>query len=196
MFMVKNTINKTSSITIVITLLTTAAAILTVQSPSMLQPSYAQLDATQRQAILDIHNRERAAVGVAPLTWSDSLAAGAQAWAEQIARTGLWMNDPVNAVPQGPNGENIARFDLPEGPTDPRGGTSLWVNEKENWQGGVLTQENSYRTGHYTQMVWSSTTQVGCGTAALHWPNAPSGWLGILVCRYLPPGNYIGQAPY
>jgi uncharacterized protein YkwD len=43
MFMVKNTINRTFSITIVIAILVTAAAILTVQSSSsMLQPSYAQ----------------------------------------------------------------------------------------------------------------------------------------------------------
>jgi uncharacterized protein YkwD len=190
--MVKNTINRISSMTIVIALLTTAA-ILTMQSPSMLQVAHAQLDATQRQTILDIHNRERVAVGVQPLEWSDSLAAGAQAWAEHIATTGQFIHDPVNAVPQGPNGENIAGFNWSEGPTEPRGGTSLWVAEKQNWQGGVLTQENWYPTGHYTQMVWSSTTQVGCGTAP---PGTGGLWYGILVCRYSPPGNYIGQAPY
>src|SRR6187551_683503 len=35
--------------------------------------------------ILEIHNRERADVGVPPLTWSDALAPGAQTWAEHMA---------------------------------------------------------------------------------------------------------------
>jgi len=118
--MVKNTINKTSSITIVITLLAAAAALLTVQSP-VLQLSHAQtqLDATSQNIILDIHNRERAAVGVPPVTWSDSLATGAQAWADYIVSLNLrWdlcgqdssqcpFHVSAQQNPNG-NGENIA----------------------------------------------------------------------------------------
>jgi uncharacterized protein YkwD len=242
--MVKNTINRTSSITIVITLLVTAAAILTVQSPSsMLQPSYAQLcpdgstpdasgncptspppagdgetaeappagdgetqappatetpppaaipppatntgtmSADWANSILAVHNSERAAVGVPPLVWSDSLAARAQAWAEHLAT----IPEMVHSGP----GENIAGFFTD--PTEPRGGTSLWVAEKQNWQGGVLTEQNWYPTGHYTQMVWSSTTEIGCGAAP---PGAGGPAWSTLVCQYNPPGNYIGQAPY
>ena len=36
-------------------------------------------------SILAVHNSERAAVGVPPLVWSDTLAASAQAWAEHLA---------------------------------------------------------------------------------------------------------------
>ena len=36
-------------------------------------------------SILAVHNQERAAVGVQPLTWSDTLAAGAQTWAQHLA---------------------------------------------------------------------------------------------------------------
>ena len=42
----------------------------------------------QVQEILATHNRYRAAVGVPTLQWSDSLAAGAQQWADYLASTG------------------------------------------------------------------------------------------------------------
>ncbi len=64
-----------------------------------------------------------------------------------------------------------------------------WVNEKTNWHGGVLTQENWYPTGHYTQVVWRDTKEVGCGIAT-------GSNTDYLVCRYSPGGNVIGQKPY
>ncbi|HZB80716.1 MAG TPA: CAP domain-containing protein [Nitrososphaera sp.] len=73
-----------------------------------------------------MHNQERTAVNVPvpipPLTWSNSLAAEAQNWAQHIATTGQFIHDPVNAVPQGPYGENIAGFIT--GVSEPIGGQS------------------------------------------------------------------------
>jgi hypothetical protein len=43
--------------------------------------------------------------------------------------------------------------------------------------------------GHYTQMVWKNTKEVGCGTAS-------NDNLVVLVCRYSPSGNQLGQSPY
>jgi hypothetical protein len=43
--------------------------------------------------------------------------------------------------------------------------------------------------GHYTAMVWHSTSEVGCGTSS-------RAGIAILVCRYNPPGNWEGQVPY
>ena len=54
-----------------------------------------------------------------------------------------------------------------------------WVNEKTNWHDGVLTQENWYPTGHYTQVVWRDTKHVGCGIAT-------GSNTDYLVCRYSP----------
>jgi uncharacterized protein YkwD len=141
------------------------------------------MSAEWANTILEIHNSERAAVGVPPLVWSDSLAASAQAWAEHLAT----IPEMVHSGP----GENIAGFFVD--PTEPTGGTSLWVNEKTLYQGGVLTQENWYPTGHYTQMVWRNTQEVGCGAAP---PGTGGPAWSTLVCQYNPPGNYIGQAPY
>ena len=70
-------------------------AILTVLS-SGLHTSYAQSNHDLEKKILDVHNKERSAVGIAPLTWSNSLADGAQAWANHLATTGKFVHDPVH----------------------------------------------------------------------------------------------------
>jgi uncharacterized protein YkwD len=67
-----------------IALILIMAAFLIVPS-SMLQVSHAQSNADLQNTILEIVNRERAAVGVPPLVWSDTLAAGAQTWADHQA---------------------------------------------------------------------------------------------------------------
>ena len=43
--------------------------------------------------------------------------------------------------------------------------------------------------GHYTAMVWGDTREVGCGTAS-------GGGVNFVVCRYNPPGNFVGEVPF
>ena len=182
---------KKVSVTITMTLL--IAAILTVLS-SELQLSHAQTNQDLERKTLDVHNSERAAVEVAPLTWSNNLAAGAQTWAQHLATTGQFAHDPVHTGLSctGPcYGENIAGFfnDVSE----PNGGQSKWVAEKSLYHGGP----SFYAVGHYTQMVWQKTKQVGCATAPPNGQPSPRGHaFSILVCRYDPPGNYPNQLPY
>ena len=180
-----NSQNNNLLVTIIMCVALVAAAILTVPS-SVLQVSYAQMNQDLANEILAVHNRERTAVGVSPLTWNDNLAADAQTWAQHISTTGQFIHDP-----ESPGGENIAGFNPSMGVSAPGEGQSLWVDEKQNWQGGVLTPENWYPTGHYTQMVWKDTQEVGCGTAS-----GDGHPFSILVCRYNPNGNFMGQAPY
>jgi len=194
------------NLSIIIIALLVTAAILTVQSSSMLQHSYAQsrLDATSQNAILDIHNRERVAVGVPPVTWSDSLATDAQAWADYIVSLNLrWdlcgqdssqcpFHVSAQQNPNG-NGESIAWS------SDPSVAAlaESWAKEKSNYVPGTpIEQSFGYPNnvyGHYTAMVWSTTTQIGCGIAQ-QTINAHI-W-NILVCRYSPGGNWIGVVPY
>jgi uncharacterized protein YkwD len=150
------------------------------------------MSADWANSILAVHNSERAAVGVPPLVWSNSLAASAQAWAEHIETTGISRH--ASYAQMGCDcGENIGGFSWSDGPTAPGGGTSLWVAEKQNWHGGVLTRGNWELTGHYTQMVWRNTYWVGCGAA----PPGPGVLpFSTLVCRYFQWGNVIGEAPY
>jgi hypothetical protein len=62
-----------------------------------------------------------------------------------------------------------------------------WVNEKNDWQGAPVTNENLYPIGHYVQMVSPATSHVGCGTAE-------NGGGKILVCRY--DRSLFPQEPY
>jgi pathogenesis-related protein 1 len=187
-----------SKLSIVISVILVTAAILTVQS-SMIQPSYAQLDATSQTAILNMHNQERAAVGLPAVTWSNSLATDAQNWANYLASLNLRPYRPpdLGDIPphsqfatNGGQGENLA--------WGTRGAFSAatlaqgWANEKSNYVpgtpvGNMGMPNNVY--GHYTQMVWRSTTQIGCAMGS----DANQDYL---VCRYLPAGNYQDQAPY
>jgi pathogenesis-related protein 1 len=61
-----------------------------------------------------------------------------------------------------------------------------WVDEKPSMG------------GHYTQMVWKNTKEVGCATATVSGKSSSglSGVVVYLVCRYSPPGNIVGQKPY
>jgi hypothetical protein len=199
-----------SKISIIITVTLVTAAFLIVQS-SMLPLSYAQsrLDATTQNTILTMHNDARRAVGVPQATWSDSLARDAQAWADYIVSLNLrwdlcgsaqdpqFTQCPPHATWQQRNsqGENLAwGYNRPL--------TTLaksWIDEAPNCPPGcVIPADGSLgvyprQFGHYTQIVWNTATQVGCGIAQQ--PMGGNTW-DMLVCRYLQAGNYPNQAPY
>ena len=65
-----------------------------------------------------------------------------------------------------------------------------WAAEKRLLRAGafpnVSTSGHWQDVAHYTQMIWRSTTRVGC---ALH----RSDRADFLICRYAPAGNVVGQ---
>ncbi len=129
------------------------------------------------------HNKVRADVGVGPMTWSNQLAAYAQQWAEQLAISGCRMKH------RSPNayGENL--FQGTFGAFTAVDAAKAWETEKKDYRGGVLTEANWAPAGHYTQMVWRQTTQLGCGQAICN--NTL-----IVACNYNPAGNVLGRKPY
>ena len=134
--------------------------------------------------ILSLHNAERARVGAAPLAWDPALSNQAAAYARLLALAGqlrhsgdrqcagehLWMGTagafPLTAI------------------------VGAWAAEKRYFRRGlfpnVSTTGNWTDVGHYTAMIWPTTTRIGCGLAV-------SGRVETLVCRYAPGGNIVGR---
>ncbi|KAI1698050.1 cysteine-rich secretory protein family domain-containing protein [Ditylenchus destructor] len=59
-------------------------------------------------------------------------------------------------------------------------------------QDQVFTQADFDATiGHWSQMAWEKTREIGCGVAQCQEPERT-----IVVCNYYPPGNYFNQRVY
>lgn len=141
------------------------------------------------------HNQIRAMVQTATplpsLTWSASLAATAQAWVNQCkdvaAPVGLVdHNDGRSTGHPYYVGENIYAS---SGTATAMGAVTSWANEKANYNYAANTCSGV--CGHYTQIVWRETREVGCAIntcAGLQYPST-------IVCDYGPGGNN-GNRPY
>ena len=135
--------------------------------------------------LLAAHNLERFAVGHAPLEWDERLAADAAAYGSTLATVRRLVHSPREARPG--QSENLAM--ATHGSLSPEQLVDLWSREKLLLQPGVFPAVS--RTGrwedvaHYTQMVWPTTTRVGCAIHRADWD--------YLVCRYSPKGNVDGK---
>jgi len=136
--------------------------------------------------MLALHNHERALVGVAPLTWSGRLATEATAYAARLVELGDLEHSSDAA--RGDEGENLAMGT--SGYYSPTALGEMWANEKRQFVNGPFGDDSETGSwedvGHYTQMVWRATKQVGCGVAS-------GGGDTYLICRYAPAGNYMGE---
>jgi hypothetical protein len=132
--------------------------------------------------LLAAQNAIRARAGVPPLVWDNALAAGAAVWAQHLAQTGVFVHSDRHA--RRGIGENM--WYGAHGYYGPEAMVSLWAAEARNFFPGVFP--NVSRTGkwydvsHYTQVIWPTTTRVGCGLAS-------NGRTDYLVCRYATAGN-------
>ena len=135
---------------------------------------------------LTAHNQARKAFGTAPLRWSDKLARDARVWAEQLARENTIRHSAQDT--RNPSGENLWMGTRGYFPASRMIG--YFVDEQRYFQAGrfpnVSITGNWSDVGHYTQIVWTDTREVGCAKAS----NAQN---DVLVCRYFPGGNVIGQ---
>ena len=124
------------------------------------------------------HNAARAKHCAQPLEWSPAIAKVAQAWADQLKAKGCVFGHSNNNK----YGENLAAGTI--GALDPESTVAMWYDEIKLYKfpnGGF-----SMKTGHFTQLVWTDTTQVGCGHVQCNGND-------IYVCNYNPPGNWEGQ---
>jgi len=155
-------------------------------------PLWTPADVNQR--LLAAHNIERARLGIPSLRWSDKLARQSLSWARQLVQMeGLEHSDTADYedAEEGEEGENLWRGT--KGYYSPEQMVNLWVDERKIFVNGPFPHNSAtgqWRdVGHYTQLIWRSTTEVGCGIATGEEDD-------VLVCRYLEGGNVIGENPY
>lgn len=160
---------------------------LLVSSPLLMGGTATRADFNER--LLAAHNQERAAVGVPPLTWNADLAVEARAWANQLAATGRFEHSP-DAPGREPEGENLWAG-TPRA-YSPESMVALWAAEKKDYHPGtfpnISRSGDVENVGHYTQLIWRSSGEVGCATAIGRSEE-------FLVCRYSRAGNVYGERP-
>jgi pathogenesis-related protein 1 len=143
------------------------------------------------------HNRWRKTVGAPPLTYSAELAKSAQAWANHLKQSNQCKMQ--HSKPDGNYGENLywaSAIEWSNGRREqqtitPQQVVDSWGNERADYNYKTNTCTKGKMCGHYTQVVWKSTTTVGCAMAVCK-DSREQVW----VCRYQPPGNWVGQKPY
>jgi pathogenesis-related protein 1 len=134
----------------------------------------------QKPDILAAHNAVRARVGMPSLAWSGRLAARAQDWADTLLARNQFAHRPNS-----PYGENI--FEITGGAATSAQVVSDWASEARDYD--YASNRCRGVCGHYTQIVWRTTKEVGCAVARGRGRE-------IWVCNYDPPGNYVGERPW
>lgn len=135
----------------------------------------------EKTILLERHNFWRSEVGVAPLTWSDELAKSAASWAKKLKRGCRFEHSKVNY------GENLWKGTTGAYPVEQV--VDSWASERKDYNYEENTCKTGKVCGHYTQVVWKNTRQIGCAKIEC---DGMTTW----VCQYDPPGNWVGQKPY
>jgi pathogenesis-related protein 1 len=152
--------------------------------------------------LLTAHNAARQKVGSPNLAWSNKLQTRAQNWANELKKNGCGLKHSGS-------GENLywASAKKIANSKDAQG-EWVWVNtvqaiteqqvvdswnSEKQWY-AIETNEcnapSGKACGHYTQVVWKKTTEVGCAKAICD--DATQVW----VCNYSPAGNIVSEKPY
>ena len=135
--------------------------------------------------ILEIHNEARLAVGAPPLKWDPELTAHATVYAQTLAQTGQLIHSPREG--RGAERENLTEAFHGSSPDQLM---HYWLIEKRDFHNGIFPNVCSgdwEQCAHYTQVIWPTTTYVGCGlVAGVQWD--------FFVCRYSPGGNKDGKS--
>ncbi|KAE8140762.1 CAP domain-containing protein [Aspergillus pseudotamarii] len=170
------------------TIQTTIMVTATPTSPH--PPSYTSPEVF-KDTILSSSNNYRKEHNASDLVWNETLTRYAKDWAEGCR----WKHS------HGPYGENLAF-----GYQNASAAVFAWGDERRMYDFKKPTGF-SEETGHFTQLVWRSTTDVGCAAIDCGYGNGTDdnekrgdtgsytraqGW--YVVCEYSPPGNVMGAS--
>jgi pathogenesis-related protein 1 len=161
-------------------------------------------DPVDPAAIVAAHNVSRTAVGVAPVRWSDALRERAEKWAAHLRD-----HESCRMEHSPGSGENLYKAGPHQAASErDSDGNWLWKNSLQSvseadvvglWDREKQWYDHATNTcsapankscGHYTQVVWRNSLEVGCAKAIC------SDFSQVWVCNYAPAGNVQGEKPY
>ncbi|CAF3657235.1 unnamed protein product [Rotaria socialis] len=128
------------------------------------------------------HNTLRAAHCSAPLQLDNNLNTIAQNYADYLAARNIFQHSNNGY------GENLymTSSSAPIQSLSGTGATQAWYDEIDYYN--FNSPGFSSSTGHFTQVVWKTSTKLGVGIAF-----SLDGRRAYVVANYDPPGNYMGQ---
>lgn len=145
--------------------------------------------------MVEAHNHWRRQVGAPDLVWSPDAARRAQSWADELGENECQARHNPDPSRREMFGENIY-FYWSSRPYDgyrrgPEAVVRAWGDERQWYdeERDQCTAPKGKTCRHYTQVVWSRSSVVGCGRARCESAE-------IWVCNYSPRGNFIGVRPY
>ncbi|HMA97240.1 MAG TPA: CAP domain-containing protein [Polyangiaceae bacterium] len=150
-------------------------------APSSDAQEYVDATNAVRAAVTAPSNYSGTWVPLPNVTWSEEVAASAQKWANHLRdaeNCGLVHEQNTGL------GENLAMGTR----LAPAEAVNMWASEKSKF---TYSSPFSYTAaaGHYTQLVWRTSIEIGCASATC-------GNSVVISCRYKPPGNVIGGKIY
>ena len=165
------------------------------QEPQYATPAEGAAEPPQFLGMVGAHNTWRREVGVPDLAWSPEAARWAQSWADELAENECQARHNPDPARREAYGENIY-FYWASRPydgyrRDPSTVVRAWATEQQ-WYDEESNQcraPQGKTCRHYTQVVWSRSTAVGCGRARCESAE-------IWVCNYAPRGNLFPVRPY
>jgi len=171
-----------------------------VVSPSSESTTPCTGDENFEQGMLCAHNEVRDTVldpkpesALPSMTWDDSLTTIAQNYADLC----IWEHNSNRSDDYpGQVGENLYASTNVPGHSE---AVNNWASELADYDYETDSCEPGKACGHYTQLVWRTTTKVGCAISQCDSIQGIPDWTEggyMVVCDYSPAGNYIGEKPY
>ncbi|XP_074618603.1 Golgi-associated plant pathogenesis-related protein 1-like [Acropora palmata] len=137
---------------------------------------------------LDKHNEFRTVHGVPPMTLNAEMSQQAAAYAEKLANLGQLKH--ASREERNGDGENLSFKCGPEKGQTAAEAVTNWYNEVCNPGYNFGQSAGSPGTGHFTQVVWKESTQLGIGKAERRQYGLQCTYV---VGRYRNAGNMMGH---
>lgn len=168
-----------------------------------------------KQAILDKHNalRRKVAKGeetfnnqpkaadMREMVWNDELEAVAQRWSDQCTFGHDKDRKKLDGTYVGQNAfisMNSRKADEDEANKGAVNSVQAWYDEvsKPGFDPvNIDPFKSTAGTGHYTQVVWGASEELGCGM--VYYKEEEEKWYkSLIVCNYATGGNFLGRPMY